>query len=278
MSPGRRADPAIVDVQPQTNHPAKSPRLNGVLREMENAAAALSEKSRCKLTSLRTFPIEADTACSKQIVMNLAVNARDAMPKGGQLFIGTSTRRLMKLMSASAVDSRAGKFVVRPSRILVAAWTPIRCSGSLSRFFPQRSWQRTGLGLATVYGIVKQHQGWIEVNSQQRGQRLRSTFLLLRPTVRAVEPITSHEPSVAARDDLLVEDEPVLRGTCSRGVSDMTTTWFNRIRSRSPSRLGPARWSNRLLLTDMVMPGDDRTDLAVQLRQRKPGSGDLQRL
>jgi len=115
----------------------------------------------------------------EQIVMNLAVNARDAMPKGGKLLIATSA---VEIGAAHARQppkpSRAGSFVDGNGHRL-PAWTTKYCNGFVEPFFTTKEMGKgTGLGLATIYGMVKQHQGWIEVQSEIG---IGSTFKVFLP-------------------------------------------------------------------------------------------------
>jgi len=111
--------------------------------------------------------IEADTGMLEQIVMNLAVNARDAMTTGGQISIATSTQFVTEDYARTHVDAQSGRMVC-----LAVTDTGCGMDGkTLGRIFEpffstKEVGKGTGLGLATVYGIVKQHRGWIEVTSE----------------------------------------------------------------------------------------------------------------
>src|SRR6185436_13084392 len=104
----------------------------------------------------------------EQVIMNLAVNGRDAMPRGGQLVVGTT----LVDVDASHVERHPGE--ARPGRFICLSITDtgggidhLTMSRIFEPFFTTKEFGKgTGLGLATVYGIVKQHQGWIEVKSQ----------------------------------------------------------------------------------------------------------------
>src|SRR5882672_2761783 len=102
----------------------------------------------------------------EQIIMNLAVNARDAMPKGGRLSISTTAVEIDKMHVANHDEAREGTFLCLSVGDTGCGMDAATQSRIFEPFFTTKDVGKgTGLGLATVYGIVKQHQGWIEVNS-----------------------------------------------------------------------------------------------------------------
>jgi PAS domain S-box-containing protein len=112
--------------------------------------------------------IEADAGMIEQVLLNLAVNSRDAMPKGGRLSISTSAVEIDHAYAESHPESRLGKFVCVTVADTGCGMSPETLARIFEPFFTTKEVGKgTGLGLATVYGIVKQHQGWIEVSSQQ---------------------------------------------------------------------------------------------------------------
>lgn len=221
--------------------------------------------------------IEADTGMLEQVVMNLAVNARDAMPKGGKLLLTTAGLMLDEGYARLHPDSRTGQFVC-------LTVTDTGCgmdSKTLERIFEpffstKEVGKGTGLGLATVYGIVKQHQGWLEVSSEVG---VGTTFKIYLPAaVRAGElPGESTAAPEAVRGGketiLLVEDEPVVR----EFVGEVLHQYQYRVVEAGSGVEALRVWDEQngqidLLLTDMVMPeGMTGRDLAAQLKKRQPG-------
>lgn len=218
---------------------------------------------------------KADRGMIDQVVMNLCVNARDAMPKGGRLTLETTLIKREPALTGSDRGPAPTHFVC-----LLVRDTGCGIPGSIlphifEPFFTTKGVGKgTGLGLATVYGIVKQHEGWVEVESKpDEGSSFRVYLpaLLNRP---ASGPVSRSRESVRGGSEtiLLVEDDVALRRTtalCLRklgyGVleaadeSEVSTIW-----ERQQAKIA-------LLLTDMVMPGSvSGLELALRLKQQKP--------
>ena len=212
----------------------------------------------------------------EQVVMNLSLNARDAMPRGGRLTIGIETVNLDAAFIETHPQARAGRFV----RLRVTDNGIGMDSATLGRIFEpffttKDIGKGTGLGLATVYGIVKQHEGWVEVNSEPgKG----STFDVFFPASDKVPAVAEAEadsagPVVGGSETILiVEDEPILRSM----ARDILEECGYRILEASSGREALDVWNQRaneidLLLTDMVMPdGISGADLVEKLQTSQP--------
>ncbi len=253
--------------------------LNDVIRNLTKMLQRmLGEDIALECTYTEPLPtLHADPGMLEQVLMNLAVNARDAMPKGGQLLIQTELAAVGSAHVDAHPQGRCGDFV----RLTVLDTGCGMDSQTLARIFEpffttKEVGKGTGLGLATVYGIVQQHHGWVEVSSEPgRGTVFRlyfppnapSTTEVLRQTANPGLPSTAGHGTV-----LLVEDEPALRGLASRILEK---SGYRVIQARSgPDALEAwqtAGSSIDLLLTDMVMPeGMSGRDLADQLLAQKP--------
>jgi signal transduction histidine kinase/FixJ family two-component response regulator len=252
--------------------------LNTVLHNLEGMLTRLLGEDIALETRYRgEIPrIEADTGMMEQVVMNLAVNARDAMPKGGKLTVLTSCVAVDEEYARHNSEARAGNFVC----LAVADTGCGMDNRTLQRIFEpffstKEVGKGTGLGLATVYGIVKQHHGWIEVESEVgAGTKFKVYF----PAVdmapdSATEFITKPEPIRGGRESLLiVEDEPGLREI----VQEVMKEYQYQVAVASSGAEALRIWEEAagkfdLLLTDMRMPGGmTGLELAEGLKKKKP--------
>ncbi|MEO7678749.1 MAG: ATP-binding protein, partial [Verrucomicrobiota bacterium] len=198
----------------------------------------------------------------------------DALPRGGQFNIGTSVVEIGEAHVNANPEARLGNFVCLrfsdngsgiPSEVLPRIFEPF--------FTTKEIGKGTGLGLATVYGIVKQHQGWIEVLTRQNEG---TTFRVYLPSVaRLAEksvPLNSDAVKGGSEVILVVEDEPELRAL----VGEILTGYgYNVLEAASGPDALPV-WEESiskidLLFTDMVMPGNmTGRELAEKLKAQKP--------
>ena len=221
-------------------------------------------------------PIDADTGMLEQIVMNLAVNSRDAMPKGGTLRVDTARVHIDDSYAGHHPDARTGDFVCLTVTDTGCGMDRKTLDRIFEPFFSTKEVGKgTGLGLATVYGLVKQHQGWIEVSSTvDAGTTFKIYFpVALRKSELENSTPPSAEPVRGGKETILVvEDEPVLREM----VCEILKQYDYRVIEAGSGVEALRVWDEfdgqiDLLLTDMVMPeGMTGRELAVQLKKRKP--------
>jgi signal transduction histidine kinase/CheY-like chemotaxis protein len=226
--------------------------------------------------------IYVDVGMIEQVLLNLVINSRDAMPNGGRLTLSTSQQTLDPVALVLNPEARPGRFVCltvtdtgcgMDARVLNHLFEPF--------FTTKEIGKGTGLGLATVYGIMKQHDGWIVVESQVG---VGSTFTLflpdagkgassLAPRPGDTQIVSRQNMATGSETILLAEDEPVLREL----VVNILEFCGYRV---YPAATGPAAvavWEQhrdeiKLLLTDMVMPGGmSGRQLADRLQQEDPG-------
>jgi CheY-like chemotaxis protein len=220
--------------------------------------------------------VHGDTGMIEQVIMNLAVNARDAMPNGGTLAISTSAVEITDAYVQTHPEARLGTFVCLSVSDTGCGMDSATLSRIFEPFFTTKEVGKgTGLGLATVYGIVKQHEGWIEVASEVgKG----STFTVFLPAssepVKAASPEAVPVPAVRGGHEtiLVVEDESVLRDMAHVILEDCGYKVLEagsglealQVWERHPGAID-------LVVTDVVMPGGmSGRDLAVRLLAKHP--------
>ena len=211
--------------------------------------------------------VNADVAQIEQVLLNMAVNARDAMPRGGTLTIETRAVALGK-----------GKDKRRDHVALIVSDTGDGMDAEtlghvFEPFFTTKpAGKGTGLGLATVYGIVAQHHGTIEVTSEPG---VGTTFHILLPCADAAVAETAEEygesPATGSETILLVEDEEHVRNITRRVLEELGYT----VLTASGAGEGDDIFAEHadgiaLLLTDVVMPGRSGVDMAQGMLARKP--------
>jgi PAS domain S-box-containing protein len=238
--------------------------LNAVVSDMDMMLRRLIGEDVELVTMLGTglAPVRADPTQIEQVIINLAVNARDAMPNGGSVTIETS--------EAFTGD---GEFIELRMTDTGVGMTDLERQQLFDPFFTTKE-GGTGLGLATVYGIVEQSGGTIEVDS---APGMGSSFRIFLP--RADEPaeiaavIPAAVPRVGDETILLVEDETVVRQLVAEILESSGYTVMQA--GDGPSALELLRRHSGtldLLLTDVVMPGMSGPEVAQAVTSMRPGT------
>jgi len=219
--------------------------------------------------------LSADPGMMDQVLLNLSVNARDAMPKGGALVFETDVVEFDESGAAQHPQGRPGSFVRLcvsdtgsgiPADILPKIFEPF--------FTTKEVGKGTGLGLATVFGIVQQHHGWINVDSNVGHGTI---FRIYLPRLEHMPARTSSDPQLTAvtggeETILLVEDDKSLNSVACKALTRLgyrVRTAFN-----GPEALKiwqEHRAEIHLVLTDLVMPGGmNGIELGEQLLRENP--------
>ncbi len=244
--------------------------LSKMLERILGEDIALKIKTPDRLPAVR-----ADACMMEQVILNLAINARDAMPNGGPLTISLEPVHLDEATTRHNPEARPGPFLRLSVSDTGTGITPDVMGHLFEPFYTTKEpGKGTGLGLSTAHGIVKQHEGWIEVDSRLKEGTTFTIHLPLDLTAKT----TCHGIATPSTEDnhgtetiLLVEDSsPVLELTRIR----LTQRGYTVLSANS----GPKAleiWSNHpgpidLLLTDIVMPGGiSGFDLATKLLSEK---------
>jgi PAS domain S-box-containing protein len=219
--------------------------------------------------------VQADAGMMEQVLLNLAVNSRDAMPKGGLLAIRISALEVDARRLAQHSEARAGQFVCLSVIDTGCGIPPENLRRIFEPFFTTKEVGKgTGLGLATVYGIIKQHQGWIEVESEPgKG----TTFRVFLPRgLEAAEAGIERRAEPPARGGtetiLVVEDEAPVREL----VCNLLAGYGYQILQAESGAKALQVWREskdriNLLLTDLVMPNQmNGRELAERLWTERP--------
>jgi CheY-like chemotaxis protein len=219
--------------------------------------------------------VRADASQMEQVIMNLAVNARDAMPSGGKLVIETANANVDNVYVSTHPLMRPGPYV---QLVVTDNGTGMDAETQAHIFEPffttKEKGKGTGLGLAMVYGIVKQSGGFIWVYSESgKG----TSFKIYLPRVgqaeeRVVTPRSTTELPMGTETVLLTEDEQDVREIARQFLESGGYRVIEAKDGTDAIRLAAAhRGEIQLLVTDMVMPGMTGQELAVQLQSEHPG-------
>jgi len=251
--------------------------LNSIMHNLHNMLRRLIGEHidlRCEFAE-HLPAIFADESNIEQVVVNLVVNARDAMPHGGRLMIRTEAVVIDQAHVSRHAQARLGRFLCLSFTDTGCGMSPETLSHIFEPFFTTKEvGQGSGLGLATVYGIVTQQEGWIEVASQLHQG---ATFKIFLPVsdAKASLPASTDTTELRGGDEtiLVVEDEPAVREIMTHVLRHHGYHVLEA--SDGPEAIG--KWSEQggevdLLVTDIVMPNGLKGNvLADRLQAEKAG-------
>ena len=250
--------------------------LNAVVSEVEKMLRRLiGENIELKIDLDRSLgSVKADRSQVEQVILNLAVNSRDAMPDGGTLTIQTYNALL------SEKDCERYRYVI-PGKYTLLAVSDTGCgmdeetqSHIFEPFFTTKeSGKGTGLGLATVYGIIKQSGGFIWVESSlNKGATFRIYLPQVEEAPEAIQKVDGAPAHILTTHTiLLVEDEQSLRKLTQKILTDVGYTVFEaKDASQAMEVASGMKTDIDLLLTDMIMPGLSGRALAEKLSPTRP--------
>jgi two-component system, cell cycle sensor histidine kinase and response regulator CckA len=265
FSSRQASQPKSVDLNLAVHH------IHNLLRRVIGEDIELSTNLRTNLWSARVDPVQLD-----QVMMNLAVNARDAMPDGGQLMFETSN---VIVSPAEAIDARAipGEYVLLQVRDTGAGMDADTKSRLFEPFFTTKEKGKgTGLGLSIVYGVVQQSGGFIVVESEPgSGSTFRIYFPRCDAALENEDPgtlLAESSAATAGETILLVEDDPSVR---QLAAALLRAEGYRILEATRPAEALAivAKHGDPigLLLTDVLMPGMRGNELAQRLREMLPG-------
>jgi PAS domain S-box-containing protein len=251
--------------------------LNSIVLNMDKLVRRLMSETIEMKTQIgkNLGAVKADPGQIEQVILNLIVNARDAMPNGGKLLVETGNVELDSTFGHDQASVKPGPYVMLSVTDTGIGMSAETLAHIFEPFYTTKESSRgTGLGLSTVYGIVKQSGGHVSVYSEPgKG----TTFKVYLPRVDdpVQAPTTVEAPGSTSAEGaetiLLVEDEPAVRELARMVLAERG---FSVIEAQSPEdavRLAGKHGAEiHLLLTDVVMPGISGRDLAKQLTARHP--------
>jgi PAS domain S-box-containing protein len=248
--------------------------LNLLLRRLQNMLTRLLGEDVALSLNLAAdlWQTEVDPTQLDQILMNLVANARAAMPRGGRLVLETANVVHEREWRDADADVRAGEFVMLSAADTGCGMDHETALRVFEPFFTTKQ-EGTGLGLATVYGIVKQHRGGISFSSELG---VGTTFRLYFPRAQAT---TAKAPELPAREALprgtetvlLVEDEASVRSLVRTMLEMLDYKVLTATQGEDAVELADAHAGViHLLVTDVVMPGINGRELSESLRATRP--------
>ena len=251
--------------------------INTVVRDMEQMLRRLigEDIQFISKLDLQLGQVLADAHQMNQVIMNLVINARDAMPEGGTLTITTGNVDFDEASIVSHPDAAPGRFVMIDVADTGAGMTQETLQSIYEPFFTTKGrGTGTGLGLSTVYGIVRQYDGWIDVSSEPgRGSEFR--VYLPRIDARSVPDQLHLTTTPGARGGeetvLLVEDNAEVRRYTAGVLASSGYHVLEAADGTAALTFVPGyKGDIHVLVTDVIMPGMSGKDLADRIRDLRP--------
>jgi PAS domain S-box-containing protein len=250
--------------------------LNGMVHSLTKMLRRLLSESIEMVVECAPQPllIRADEGMVEQVLLNLVVNARDALPGTGSLRITTGQVDFDEPAARSKFQRLPGAFVCLAVSDTGSGIPPEIMPRIFEPFFTTKEIGKgTGLGLASAYGIMQQHGGWIEAESEVgRGTTLRVYFPRLATAVQE-KSVAPGNPVLRGGHEgiLLVEDESAVRVVAEAALTGLGYRVFSASSGQEALQVWETqRHEIELLLTDLVMPGITGRDLALRLRESTP--------
>jgi PAS domain S-box-containing protein len=221
--------------------------------------------------------VKADPGQIEQVIMNLAVNARDAMPQGGRLTIETANVTLDANYARFHAPVKPGDYVMLAISDTGVGMDADTQAHIFEPFYTTKGLKGTGLGLSTVYGIVKQSEGYIWLYSEAgKG----TSFKIYLPRFSATGEVLATQPALAGDADqpnpghetiLLVEDEENLRRLARQSLENQGYSVIDAPDGATAIQISQAHQGPiHLLLTDVIMPGMNGRELANKVSPTRP--------
>jgi two-component system cell cycle sensor histidine kinase/response regulator CckA len=251
--------------------------LNKTVKILSKMLTRLIGKDIALITRLEPdlWSVKADMGSIEQVIVNLAMNARDAMPEGGELGIQTKNVDLHENSCGDIPDARPGKFAclsVTDTGIGMGETTRSRIFEPF--FSTKRQQGNAGLGLSVAYGIVKQHKGWIDVHSETgKGTSFKVYLpaLIVKDETDSDTKGETRQAQGSGQRILLVDNEDAVREFVARELDEEGYVVFEAPTAEEALEIFERERGNfHLVLTDIVLPNKNGLQLVDQLRSRRP--------
>lgn len=252
-------------------------------RHLIREVARIAEETFPRTISIHTqvpsdlWLLEADPTQIHQVLLNLVVNARDAMPEGGRLEISASNLELMEPLAVLDFELLPGRYIFLSVSDNGTGIAPEVLDRIFEPFFTTKAVGKgTGLGLSTVMGIVKSHDGLVEVKSDRNAGSTFSVYLPAAPKSAAGKPDAPAAPPAQGhghgQDVLVVDDEPAILHLIQTTLESRN---YRAIIARDGveglARLAEHGNTLRAVITDLMMPRMGGLEFIKSLRQDNPG-------
>ena len=249
--------------------------MNGLIRE---TAQLLSQMLPASIRIETDFAPELPAAMvdgvqAQQVLFNLCVNARDAMPQGGRLRLATCAVEIRD-HERRAAEARTGRFVELTVEDTGTGIAPEVLSRIFEPFYTTKPLgEGTGLGLSMVYGIISKHQGWVEVDSALGKGAIFRVYLPVAESLAPQSGVTSSPLTTGAGElVLVVDDETVVRELCVRALTEHGYRVLEAQDGEEALALFREQHEHiRLVVLDLIMPGMSGVEVLRQIRTA--GSG-----
>ncbi len=217
----------------------------------------------------------ADEGTIEQVIMNLIINAKDAMPSGGTLTLETDNCKVTESMCKNIKGAQPGKYICLTFKDTGAGIKEEIIEHIFEPFFSTKGpGKGTGLGLSVVYGIIKQHKGWIHVESAVNQGTTFKIYLPAqgnKPSTNNINKIKNSHTTDKGKKILVVEDEKQVREFFDKALTKVGYSVFAAEDSKQALEIFNREKGNiHLIFSDVVLPGINGVELVEKLRELKP--------
>jgi signal transduction histidine kinase len=227
------------------------------------------------VTAAGLWQTHADAQQLESAILNIAINARDAMPGGGKLTIETANAHLDEAYARQNPEVDPGQFVLIAVTDTGTGMSPETAARVFDPFFTTKpTGKGTGLGMSQVYGFVKQSRGHIKIYSEPGAGTTVKIYLPRQIGVGAeTKPLASEPARTGNRSEiiLVVEDDPLMRRLTSETLHELGYTVFDSENAANALAILDREPDIKLLFTDVVMPDTNGKKLADEALRRRPG-------